>query len=93
MHVAALRLELRVRDCPSARIKRKRVRAIVEKIHRHFNVSVAEVDRIDHPTEVVLAVASVGQTRRDAREQLDRVADALAVHPRAELLSRVLIEA
>ncbi len=92
MYVATLRVDLRIRDCPSARVKRRRTRAIVEKLHKHFNISVAEVDRLDHPTEIVLGVAAVAEVRRDARERLERVADALAVHPRAELLGRVLFE-
>jgi uncharacterized protein len=92
MHVATLRLAIRVRDCHSARVKRRRVRAIVEKLHRHFNVSVAEVDLREHPDEVVLAAAAVAETRREAREPLGRIADAMAVHPRVELLSHDLIE-
>jgi uncharacterized protein YlxP (DUF503 family) len=92
MHLAAIRLELRIKDCLAVRVKRRRIRAIVEKLHKHFNVSVAEVDRRDHPSESVLAVAVVAETRREARELLGRVADALAVHPRAELLGHVLIE-
>ena len=92
VYVATLRLDLRIRDCLSVRVKRRRVRAILEKLHKHFNVSVAEVDRRDHPSEAVLAVAAVAEGRREAREQLERVADALAVHPRAELLRHVLIE-
>ena len=92
MHVAALRLEIRVRDCTSARVKRRRVRAIVEKLHRHFNVSVAEVDRHDRPSEAVLGVAAVASTRREAREVLDRVADAVGVHPRTELVRHAFHE-
>jgi uncharacterized protein YlxP (DUF503 family) len=92
MHVAALRLEIRVRDCPAARVKRRRLRAIVEKLHKHFNVSVAEVGRHDHACEVVLGVAAVAETRREARQTLGRIADALAVHPRVELLARELVE-
>ena len=92
MHVATLRLEIRVRDCTVARVKRRRVRAIVEKLHRHFNVSVAEVDLREHPDEVVLAAAAVAETRREAREPLGRIADALTAHPRVELLARELIE-
>jgi uncharacterized protein YlxP (DUF503 family) len=92
MHVATLRLAIRVRDCTSARVKRRRVRAIVEKLHKHFNVSVAEVDLREHPNEVVLAAAAVAETRREAREPLGRIADAMAVHPRVELLGHDLIE-
>jgi uncharacterized protein YlxP (DUF503 family) len=92
MHLAALRLELRIKACKNARVKRKRIRLILIKLHKHFNISVAEVDRHEHPNESVLAVAAVAESRREVRELLERVADALAVHPRAELLAQALIE-
>jgi len=85
MFLAILRIELRIADGPRA--KRRTVRAIEEKIHRHFNVSVAEVDRSNHSSESVLGVAAVAASRREVREILDRVADAVAAHPRAEVLS------
>lgn len=85
MYVAILRIELRIGE--GARAKQRTVRAIVEKIHRHFNVSVAEVDRSNHPSDSVLGIAAVAATRREVREVLDRVVDAVAAHPRAEVLS------
>jgi len=85
MYAAILRIELRIGE--GARARQRTVRAIVEKIHRHFNVSVAEVDRAGHASESVLGVAAVAVSRREAREVLDRVADAVAVHPRVEVLS------
>ncbi len=86
MRVATLRLELLVIGCPTLREKRRCMQAIIGKLRRHFNVSVAEVDRHDRPSEVVLGVAAVGTTRREAREILDRVADAVGVYPRATLV-------
>ena len=68
------------------------MRAIMDKLHRHFNVSVAEVDRDDDPAQAVLVVAAVGRTRREVRELLERVADAVAAYPRAELLSHAITE-
>ncbi len=90
MYVSVLRLELRIRDGPRA--KRRTVRTIVNKIHRHFNVSIAEVDRIGHPSESVIGVATVALGRREAREILDRVADALISHPRVEILGLEISE-
>jgi uncharacterized protein YlxP (DUF503 family) len=92
MTVATLRLELRVGNCYSLREKRRRMRAIMSKIHRHFNVSVAEADHDDNPGHALLVVAAVARNRRDAREVLDRVADAVAAYPRAELMSQVIME-
>ncbi len=90
MYLATLRIEVRIDDGPRA--KRRTVRAIVDKIHRHFNVSVAEVDRSGHPSESVLGVAAIAPSRREAREILDRVADAVAAHPRAEVLESRLTD-
>ena len=87
-----LRLELRVLGCRDLRQKRRRVRAIMGKLRRHFNVSIAEVDRHEQATEAVLGVAAVAGTRREARAVLDRVADAVGVHPRAELVRHAFHE-
>jgi MYXO-CTERM domain-containing protein len=92
MNVATLRLELRIGDCHTLREKRRRMRAIMTKLHRHFNVSVAEADRDDEPALALLVVAAAGRHRRDVRATLDRVAEAVAAHPRAELLSKTLTE-
>jgi len=92
MTVATLRLELRVGNCYNLREKRRRMRAILSKLHRHFNVAVAEDDRDDDPAHALIVVATVGRSRRDTRETLDRVADAVAAYPRADLLSQVITE-
>jgi uncharacterized protein YlxP (DUF503 family) len=90
MYLTMLRLDIRIID--GSRAKRRTVRAIVEKIHRHFNVSVAEVDRADHPSESVLGFAAVAAGRREVREVLDRVADAVTAHPRVEVLAAEFID-
>lgn len=64
----------------------------MERLHQSFNVSIAESDRGSGSDESVLLIAAVGRTRREARETLDRVADALAVHPRAEVLGHAITE-
>ncbi len=92
MNVATLRLELRVGDCLTLRQKRRRLRGIVDRLRRHFNVSIAEIDRHDRPSEAVLGVAAIGASRREAREMLIRVADAVNAHPRAELVGTALRE-
>ena len=43
MTVATLRLDLRVDDCHAPGTSGGRMQAIMDKLHRHFNVSVAEV--------------------------------------------------
>ena len=92
MTVVTLRLDLRVNHCQSSRDLRRQVGAIMDKLHKHFNVSVADAEpdgRVDH---AVLVVAAVGRTRREARQTVERVADAVAAHPHAEVLAHAISE-
>jgi uncharacterized protein YlxP (DUF503 family) len=90
MYLAMLRLCVRIDDAPRAR--RRTVQTMLDKLHAHFNVSVAEVDRPGHSAEVMIGVAALAPTRKEVREVLDRVADAIAAHPRAEVVSVELDE-
>jgi uncharacterized protein YlxP (DUF503 family) len=92
MKVATLRMDLLIIECRTLREKRRRMQAIIKKLRRHFNVSVAEVDLHDWPTEAVLGAAAVGNSRREVREVLTHVADAVSVYPRAELVRHALFE-
>lgn len=92
MTVSTLRLELRVAHCHTPGEARRQMRTIMAKLHRSFNVSVAAADRSGDPGAVMLLVAAVGPTRRQARETLERVADAVAAHPRAEVLGNAITE-
>lgn len=64
----------------------------MDKLRRHFNISVAGTDGVGEPDAAVLVAASVGRTRRDARETLERVAEAVAAHPRVEVLGHAITE-
>jgi uncharacterized protein len=92
MTVATLRMDLRVDNCHSLGEKRRRMRTIMDKVHRSFNVSVAAVEHDQDPAQVTLAVVAVARSRREVRELLARVADAIAVYPRAEILSHDITE-
>jgi uncharacterized protein len=92
MKVATLRLELVLLDCISLREKRRRMHKITSKLRRHFNISLAEVDQHDWPAKAVIGVAAVGNSRYEAREILARVADAVGVYPRAELVHHAIYE-
>jgi hypothetical protein len=92
MTVVTLRLDLRVGNCHTLWEKRRRMRAIMEKLHRSFNVSVAAVDHDLDPSLATLAVVAVAKTRREVHELLERVVDAVAAYPKAELLSHDITE-
>jgi uncharacterized protein len=92
MTVAMLHLELLFGGCHTQREKRRRMRAIMDRLHRHFNVALAGADRAEDPAHDVLVAVAVGRVRRDARETLERVVEAVGAYPRAELLSHSITE-
>lgn len=92
MTVVTLRLDLRFSPCSSARDARRQVQAIMDKLHKHFNVSVASHEGEGGHDRALLLVAAAGRNRKEARETLVRVADALASHPKAEILGQDVTE-
>jgi uncharacterized protein YlxP (DUF503 family) len=65
---------------------------MTEKVHRSFNVSVAAMDHPSDPAQLTLAVVAVARSRREVRDLLVRVGDAVAVYPGAEILSHDISE-
>jgi uncharacterized protein YlxP (DUF503 family) len=92
MTVATLRLDLRVVNCSSPGEKRRRMRVMMDKLHRSFNVSVAAADNDRDPLGLTLAVVAVAASRRQVHQLLARVADAVAVFPGAEVQSHDITE-
>jgi uncharacterized protein YlxP (DUF503 family) len=66
--------------------KRQVVLSIKDRLRNRWNVSVAEVDALDHRQLAVLGVAVVANEAGPARAVLQQVVDALRSHPVAELL-------
>jgi len=90
MTVGSLRVRLLVRESQSLKDKRQVVRSILDRLRNSFNVSVAEVDALDHRQLVVLGVAMVGSEHGHVRETFEKIVQALRVHPVAELLDHEL---
>jgi uncharacterized protein len=92
MPAVSLVLEVRLDGCATAKARKTQVEAILGKLRKHFNVAVADLTK-DAPGDVAaLGFATVARTRREAREILDRVADAVAAYPRGEILKAVFDE-
>jgi uncharacterized protein len=78
MHVAALGLELRIRDAHSLKEKRHVVKSISSHLAKTFNVAVSEVDHQDLWNRATLGVAAVAPSA----SQLDRILHAVERHMR-----------
>ena len=74
MALGVLTLQLHLAGCSSLKEKRSRIKPLLARLHREFNVSVAEVDRQDSWQEAVLACALISSDGRAAQRALQKVA-------------------
>ena len=59
MSIGILTLEIHLPGCMSLKEKRSRLKPLLARLHREFNISAAEVDRNDSWQETILACALV----------------------------------
>jgi uncharacterized protein YlxP (DUF503 family) len=70
MHVATLTIELRLPGCTSLKQKRSRLKPLLARLHREFNVSAAEIDHNDSHRTAVIACAVVSNDARHVQRLL-----------------------
>jgi uncharacterized protein YlxP (DUF503 family) len=73
MHVAALIIELRLPGCRSLKEKRSRLKSLLANIHRHFNVSAAEIGHNDHWQLAEIACVVVSNDAGHSQQVLDGI--------------------
>ena len=78
MYVAALRLELRIRDAHSLKEKRHVINSVSSHVARTFGVAVSEVDHQDLWNRATLGVAVVAPQA----SQLERILHSVERHLR-----------
>jgi uncharacterized protein YlxP (DUF503 family) len=72
--IATLTIHLHLPTCASLKEKRGRIKPLLARLHREFNVSAAEVDLQDTWQEAVIACAMVGNERGYLESALQNVA-------------------
>jgi len=72
--VATLTIHLHLPACASLKEKRGRIKPLIARLHREFNLSVAETDLQDKWQETVVACAMVGNERGHLESALQNVA-------------------
>jgi uncharacterized protein YlxP (DUF503 family) len=72
--VAILTIHLHIPGCASLKEKRGRIKPLIARLHRQFNVSVAEIDLQDKWQEALIACAMVGNERGHLESALQTVA-------------------
>ncbi|MBM3983498.1 MAG: DUF503 domain-containing protein [Planctomycetes bacterium] len=86
MVIGSLRARLLVRGARTLKDKRQVVRSVLDRMRGAFNVSAAEVDTHDDVKVATLGFAAVGFEVAAVQGALQKIADALRVHPVAEYL-------
>ena len=69
-----LTIHLHLPGCASLKEKRGRIKPLIARLHREFNVSVAEMDLQDKWTEAVIACALVNSDSVVVHQSLQSVA-------------------
>jgi uncharacterized protein YlxP (DUF503 family) len=73
MSIGLLTLHFLLPGCSSLKEKRSRLKPLLARLHREFNISVAEVNHQDRWQEAVLACALVSNERSHTRKALEHV--------------------
>jgi len=72
--IAMLSIHLHLPACASLKEKRGRIKPLISRLHREFNVSVAEMDLQDKWQEAVIICAMVGNEGGQLESALQTVA-------------------
>jgi uncharacterized protein YlxP (DUF503 family) len=75
MSIGLLTLHLRIPGCSSLKEKRSRIKPLLARLHREFNVSSAEVDLLDAWQETLIACAMVSNDTRQNQRLLQHIID------------------
>ena len=79
-------MELRIAEAASLKDKRRAIRSFKDRLRNTWNVSVAEVDRLDNRQLAVLAVAMVSKDRRYLEGALQKLVNATAAEREISLV-------
>jgi uncharacterized protein YlxP (DUF503 family) len=71
--ISTLTIHLHLPACSSLKEKRGRIKPLIARLHREFNVSVAEMDLQDQWQETVIVCAMVGNERGHVESALQTV--------------------
>jgi uncharacterized protein YlxP (DUF503 family) len=86
MIVGSLRVRLLIRESRSLKDKRHVVRSIKDRLRNQFNISVAEIEALDHRQLAILGISMVSREAAPIRRIFDEIVRALRSHPVAEFI-------
>jgi len=90
MFVGVLQVELALHKARSLKEKRHTIRSVLDRVRSSFNVSAAEVGRLDSWQSAVLGFAAVSNDADHVRGLLQRLLNHLRSHPVARIVDSSL---
>lgn len=75
MTLGLMTIHIQLPGCVSLKEKRSRLKPLLYRLHREFNISIAEVDYQDTWQDALLAVAFVSNNHRHTQKSLLAVCD------------------
>mgnify|MGYP005828834467 CR=1 FL=1 len=73
-------MHIQLPGCTSLKEKRSRIKPVLARLHREFNVSISETDLNDHWQETILQCALVANDGTFIRQMLQKVLQYLVEH-------------
>jgi uncharacterized protein YlxP (DUF503 family) len=87
MPVGLLTLELHIPDAQSLKDKRQVVRSLKDRLRRHFNVAVAELEYQDVWSRAIIGVVTLSNAEQHVEESLQ-----LVLEDASRQLGRMLVD-
>lgn len=73
MNIGVLTVHIHLPGCSSLKEKRRRLKPLIVRLHREFNISVAEIDHLDVWQTATIACALVSNDKGHTQRSLQRV--------------------
>ena len=86
MVVGVLRVRLGIFEAQSLKDKRRVTKSLKDRLGARHNVSIAEVDDLEHRQAATLGLAMVANEQRFVASALSRIVDEIRAFPRASLM-------
>jgi uncharacterized protein YlxP (DUF503 family) len=80
MSLGVLTLHIHIPGCSSLKEKRSRIKPLLNRLHREFNISVAEVENQDVWQSATIACALVGTDKGHTLRSLQKVCEWVETH-------------
>jgi uncharacterized protein len=87
MVVGVLQVRLGLFEARSLKDKRRVTRSLTDRLRSRHNVSVAEIDDLDHRQAATLGLAMIANESRFVESALHKIVDEIRAFPHASLMN------